>query len=172
MSLTLVRITPTTGSAVTVNTTDGSGNHLYPLHHFEPEPDLPDTTLKRMQDAGVWPTFAYPGAMTIVMDGEILGLGANDSAQSVDAMTKRAALTDACLPPINPVTPVTYTSRKHGTLRVRYDHWSQDGEVDFHCIMCRIPLAALSPGRMQYFINFKCFNPCFIGLDGTTILLP
>ena len=172
MSLLSVQVRPVTGTNVSINAVDGSGNHLYPLHEFEPEINLPDTTLKKMQDVGDWPTFAYPGAMTIVATGEILGLGGNDSAQSIDAMTKREALINACLPPIDPVNPITYTSRKHGTLRVQYDHWSQAGDADFHCVLCRIPLKALSPGRFQYFINFKCFNPCFIGLDGTTILLP
>jgi hypothetical protein len=172
MSLTSVQIRPVSGSNLDINTTDGSGNHLYPLHEFEPEIDLDDTTLKKMQDAGVWAAFSYPGAMTIIASGEILGLGANDSAQSIDAMTKRDALINACLPPIDPVNPVTYTARKHGTLRVRYDHWSQAGDVDFHCILVRAPLKALSPGRCPYFINFRCFNPCFIGLDGITILLP
>lgn len=172
MSLLSVQIRPASGTPVSINAVDGSGNHLYPLHEFEPEIDLADTSLKKMQDAGNWAAFSYPGAMTIIMTGEILGLGANDSAQSVDAMTKREALINACLPPINPVTPVVYTSRIHGTLRVQYDHWGQTGDADFHCILCRVPLKALSPGRFQYFINLKCFNPCFIGLDGTTILLP
>src|SRR5688572_2313654 len=136
MSLTKVEFRPVTGSNLEVNTVDGSGNHLYPLHEFEPEPEMPDTAFKRMQAAGVWPTFAYPGHMTIVMSGEILGLGANDAAQSVDAMTKRQTLTDVCMPTLN----TTLTSRKHGTLRVRYDHWAQDGEVDYHCVLIRIPL--------------------------------
>jgi len=171
MSLTLVQIRPVTGSNVTINTVDGSGNHLYPLHDFEPETDLPDTVLKKMQDAGVWPTFAYPGAMTIIATGEVLGLGASDSAISIDAMTKREALHDACLPALT-VPGTTYTSRKHGTLRVRYDHWSQDGDVDFHCILCRIPLKALMPGRHQYFINFKCFLPFFVGVTNGAVLLP
>lgn len=168
MSLTLVQFRPATGSNVTVNTVDGSGNHLYPLHNFEPEPDIDQTAIKKMQAAGVWATFNYPGAMTIVMDGEVLGLGANDAARSVDAMTKREALTDACFPPLN----VTLTTRKHGTLRVRYDHWTQDGDVDYHCVLCRIPLQALSPGRHQYFINLQCFNPYFIGVTDAAVLLP
>ena len=168
MSLTKVEFRPASGSALEVNTVDGSGNHLYPLHEFEPEPELPDTSFKRMQAPGVWPTFAYPGAMTIVMTGEILGLGASDSAMSIDAMTKRQTLTDAVMPSLT----TTLTSRPHGTLRVRYDHWSQDGEVDYHCVLCRIPLRALSPGRFQYFINLKGFTPYFLGLDATTVLLP
>jgi hypothetical protein len=172
MSLTSVQIRPVTGSNVSVNAVDGSGNHLYPLHEWEPEADLPDTVLKRMQAAGVWPTFAYAGAMTIIATGEVLGLGANDSARSIDAMTKREALQDACQPTYTINPPTTYTTRKHGTLRVRYDHWSQEGDVDFHCIMCRIPLAALSPARMTYFINFKCFYPFFVGVTDQAILLP
>jgi len=171
MSLTTVQIRPVTGSNLSINTVDGSGNHLYPLHNFEPEQDLSDATLKKLQDVGEWPTFAYPGAMTIIADGEILGLGANDAAQSVDAMTKREVLIDACLPVLT-VPGTTYTSRKHGTLRVRYDHWTQDGDVDFHCVLCRIPLKALSPGRFQYFINFKCFLPFYIGVTNGAVLLP
>lgn len=168
MSLTTVQIRPVTGSNLDINTVDGSGNHLYPLHSFEPEPEIDATAFKKMQASGVWPAFNYPGAMTITMDGEVLGLGASDSARSIDAMTKREALTDACLPALD----VTLTSRKHGTLRVRYDHWSQDGDVDFHCVLVRIPLAALSPARMQYFINLQCFNPYFTGVSNGAILLP
>jgi hypothetical protein len=82
-------------------------------------------------------------------------------------MTKRAALIDACLPPLDPT--VTYTSRKHGTLRVRYDHWSETADVDFHCVLCKIPLEALEPANFEYTINFKCFTPYFVGTSSSTI---
>lgn len=167
MSLTSVQIRPVTGSNVDINTVDGSGNHLYPLSSFEPEVDLPEVVYKKMQQTGVWPTFSYPGAATIIAIGHVLGLGASDSARSIDAMTKRAALTDACLPPLDPAT--TYTSRKHGTLRVQYDHWTETADVEFHCVLVKIPLAALNPANMEFTINFKCFTPYFVGTGTQTI---
>lgn len=170
MSLTKVEIRPVVGSPLLINTVDGSGNHLFPLHEFEPEIDLPEETREKMQQTGVWPSFAYPGAMTIIATGDVLGLGSTDALRSTDAMTKRQTLKDACLPPLDPT--ITYTSRKHGVLRARYDHWTEDGDVDFHCILCRIPLKALSPARMPYFINFKCFTPYYVGVSTQAILIP
>jgi hypothetical protein len=168
MSLVSVQIRPVSGSNLDINTTDGSGNHLFPLHEFEPEIDLPDVEFKRMQATGVWPVFAYPGAMTIIATGEVLGIGGSDSARSSDAMTKRASLMDACLPPVDSVL----TARKHGTLRVQYDHWAETADADFQCILCKIPIKAQSPARMQYFINFKCFTPYFVGTGTQTKYLP
>ena len=164
MSLVKVELRPVVGSAVTINTVDGSGNHLYPLHNYDPEIDLPENEYKKMQATGIWPSFAYPGAMTVIMDGEVLGIGATDALLSTDMMTKRRALQNACLPPLD----VTLTSRKHGVLRIRYDDMSEDADADYHCILCKIPLAARSPGKAPYFINFKCFTPYFVGVGTST----
>ena len=92
MSLTKVEIRPPSGSPVTLNTQDGSGNHLYPLSEFEITTNIDAHDAKKMAAPGQWPTFHYPDAMTINAEGRILGIGGSDAARATDYITKRLAL--------------------------------------------------------------------------------
>lgn len=160
--ITKIELRPVTGSALEINTA------VYPVHGWEPEIDLPTNEIKKMQRTGLWPTFAYPGAMKIPLEGAILGNGATDALRASDVMAKRRALNDACLPPLD--QPLT--TRKHGVLRVRYEDMTEDADADFHCIMFRAPLKGPQGANIPFFINFLCFTPYFVGVGTQAIYLP
>ena len=164
MSLTKVEIRPVVGSTLELNTTDISGNHLYPLSTFDITTaiDTP-TAAKRMALPGEWPTFAYPGAMTVEAEGHILGIGANDAARATSYITQRLAFVDAVLPPMT-----LLTSRKHAVLRVRMDGMTEDADADVICISQAVPLAALFPAQSEFTVVWKGFLPWFVGTSTST----
>ena len=162
--LTKVEIRPVTGSPVELNTTDGSGNHLYPLHQFEVITTLDDPgSAKKMAAPGEWPKFSYPGAMTIHAEGQLYGVGGSDAARATDYITKRLALLDAVLPPVT-----LLTSRKHGVLRVRMDGMTEDADADVVVVQQSIPMAALYPANSTFMITWKGFLPYFVGVSSST----
>jgi hypothetical protein len=164
MSLTKVEIRPVVGSALELNTQDGSGNHLFPLSEFNIETAI-DTSgnAKRMAESGEWPTFHYPGAMAITAQGRILGIGGSDASRAIDYITKRLAFLDAVLPPLG-----FMTSRKHAVLRVRFDGMTEDADADVVCIQQSIPLAALYPAQSEFMVTWKGFLPYFVGTSSST----
>lgn len=151
--LSKVEVRPNTGSALTLN------DLSYPLHVFEIETNIDEHSFKRMAAAGEWPTYNYPGAMTIHAEGEILGTGSSDSAIASDTVSKRLALIDAILPPIG-----LLTARKHGVLRVKMDGMTEDADADIVVQTLSAPLNALSPGRVPFIVTWKGFNPWFTGV--------
>lgn len=161
--LTKVEIRPVAGSNVELNTTDGSGNHLYPLSVFEIETQIDTHDAKKMALPGQWPTFHYPDAMTIHAQGRILGIGASDALRSADYVTKRLALLDAVLPPVT-----ILTERHHAVLRVRMDGMTEDADAQVVCITPSIPLAALYPAQSEFMITWKAFEPYFTGVSTST----
>ncbi|MBA3357457.1 MAG: hypothetical protein H0U18_16260 [Pyrinomonadaceae bacterium] len=161
--LTKVEIRPVSGSAVEVNAVDGSGNHLYPLSAFDIVTNIDSRDAKKMAAPGQWPTFAYPDAMTIHAEGNILGVGGSDAARATSYITQRLALLDAILPPVT-----LLTSRKHAVLRVRFDGMTEDADADVIVIQQSIPMAALFPANSQYMITWKAFLPYFVGLTTST----
>jgi len=164
MSLTKVEIRPVTGSNVTLNTTDGSGNHLYPLRRFEITTNLDVHEAKKMAAPGHWPTFSYADAMIINAEGSILGVGASDAARATSYITQRLALLDAVLPPVG-----LQTARRHGTLRVRFDGMSEDADVDVVVTSQSMPMAALFPAHSDFMITWKAFLPYFTGVTTATV---
>jgi hypothetical protein len=162
--LTKVEIRPVTGSNVEVNTVDGSGNHLYPLHDFNIVTNIDQHAAKKMAAAGEWKTFHYPDAMTITMEGTILGVGASDAARATDYITKRLALIDAVLPPPSGV----YTVRHHAVLRVRMDGMSEDADAEVVCVSPSFPMRALYPANSEFMVTFKGFVPYFVGVSSST----
>ncbi len=164
MSLTKVEVRPVTGSALELNTTDGSGNHLFPLSTFEITANIDAHDAKKMAAPGQWPTFHYADAMTINCTGRILGIGGSDAARATSYITQRLALVDAVLPPVG-----LQTSRKHGVLRVRMDGMSEDADADIVCTSQTIPLAALFPAQSEFMITWKAFLPYFVGVSTSTV---
>jgi hypothetical protein len=162
--LTKVEIRPNVGSPVELNTTDGSGNHLYPLHDFNITTNIDQHDQKKMAAAGQWKTFHYPDAMSIVAEGAILGIGASDAARATDYITKRLALIDAVLPPVTGVL----TSRIHGILRVRMDGMTEDADAEVVCTAPSFPMAALFPANSEFQITWKGFLPYFVGVSTST----
>ena len=160
--LTKVEIRPTVGSPVELNTTDGAGNHLYPLSEFSITTNIDQSTnAKRMAQPGQWPTFHYPDAMTIIAEGRILGIGGSDAARASDYIAKRLALLDAALPPA--VGP--YTSRHHGVLRVRFDGMSEDADAQVVLLSPSMPVVALYPAQSEFMLTWKAFEPYFVGVS-------
>lgn len=147
-----------------LNTTDGSGNHLYPLSEFDIKTNIDvGQDAKKMAAPGQWPKFAYPDALTIVCSGRILGVGASDAARATDYITKRLALFDAVLPPVQ-----LLTVRKHGVLRVRFDGMSEDADADIQVQSVSAPMAALFPASSEFQIIWKGFEPYFTGISTST----
>lgn len=164
MSLTKVEIRPVVGSALELNTTDGSGNHLFPLSEFHIVTALDNSAApKKMALPGQWPHYVYADAMTIEGIGRVLGVGASDDARAIDYITKRLALLDALLPPLT-----LQTSRKHAVLRVRFDGMTEDADADVVCVQQSIPLAALFPAQSEYTVLWKGFSPYFVGVSSST----
>jgi len=161
--LTKVEFIPVSGSTVVFNTTDGSGNHLLPLHVFEIVTAIDQHDAKKMAAAGQWPQFHYPDAMTIHAEGNILGIGADDAARSTSYITQRLAVLDGILPPLG-----LLTSRKHGVLRVRFDGMSEDADADVVTMQQSIPLQALNPANSEFMVTWKGFLPYFVGVGTST----
>lgn len=155
--LTKFEVRPNTGSTLTLNDLN------YPLHVLEIETNIDTHEFKRMAAAGEWPTFHYPGAMTIHAEGEILGTGASDSAISNDTVSKRLALLDAILPPIG-----LLTTRKHGVIRIKMDGMTEDADADVVVVSLSAPMNAMSPGRVPFIVTWKGFNPWFTGVTTPT----
>lgn len=150
-------VRPNTGSNLTLNDLN------YPLHVLEIETNIDEHAFKRMAAAGEWPTFNYPGAMTIHAEGEILGTGASDSAIANDTVSKRIALLDAILPPVT-----LLTARKHGVIRIKMDGMTEDADTDVVVTSLSAPLNAMSPGRVPFIVTWKGFNPWFTGVSSST----
>jgi hypothetical protein len=164
VSLTKVEIRPVVGSPLEINTTDGSGNHLFPLSQFDIVTAIDQqTNAKKMALPGAWPTYHYPDAMTINAQGRILGIGANDTARAISYIAQRLAMLDALLPPLT-----LLTSRKHAVLRVRMDGMTEDADADVVCIQQAVPLAALFPAQSEFMVTWKGFEPYFVGLSTQT----
>lgn len=161
--LTKVEIRPVTGSTCTLNTTDGSGNHIYPLRRFEIITNIDTHDAKKMGSSGQWPTFHYPDAMTIHAEGSILGFGSSDANRATDYITKRLALLDAVLPPVG-----LLTSRHHAVLRVRFDGMTEDADANVVCVQQSMPMAALFPANSEFMITWKAFEPYFTGTSTST----
>ena len=164
MSLTLVQVRPNTGSPLTLNTVDGSGNHLYPLSVFDINTNIDTHDFKKLAQPGQWPSFHYPDAMTIHAEGKILGVGASDALRASNYIAQRLALTDAVLPPV-----ALLTARKHGVLRVRADGMTEDADADIVVTDISIPLAALYPAYSEFMITWKAFSPYFTGVSTQTL---
>ena len=161
--LTTVQFIPVSGSTVTFNTTDGSGNHLLPLHTFEIITNIDSRDAKKMAAGGQWPTFHYPDAMTIHAEGQILGVGASDAARSTSYVTQRLALLDGILPPVG-----LQTSRKHGVLRVRLDGMTETADADVVTVSQSVPMQALFPANSEFMVTWKGFEPYFVGTSSST----
>jgi len=147
--LTLFEYHPNTGSPVELNTL------IYPMHDLDIQTQMDVHEFKKRAQAGEWPSFAYPGAMTITAEGDIVGSGATPSA---DYVAKRLALVDAILPPIQ-----VLTSRKHGFIRIQLDGWTETADADVINTDRSIPMQALYPAISPYQITWKAFLPVFIG---------
>lgn len=162
-----VEIRPISGSPLTINTTDGSNNPLYPLHNFDIETALDNPSYKKMAAAGEWESFGYPDALTVTADGDILGVGANDAARAADYVTQRLALVEALLPSMT-----LMTSRIHAVLRVRMDSMTEDADARVRVTSQSVPLAAMQGARSAYRFTMKGFVPVFIGVtSGNPYLL-
>ena len=161
--LTKVEIRPNAGSNVELNTTDGSGNHLYPLSTFDIITNIDQHDARKLGAPGQWPTFHYPDAMTVHAEGKILGVGSTDALRATSYITQRINLLDAVLPPIQ-----LLTTRRHAVLRVRFDGMTEDADVDVVVIQESIPMAALFPAYSEFMITWKAFEPYFTGVSTST----
>jgi hypothetical protein len=158
--ITKFEVIPVSGATVALNAVDGSGNHLYPLKVCDINTNIDVHEFKRMAQSGQWPSFHYPDAMSVHVEGNILGFGVTPSN---DYITKRLALIDAVLPPIG-----TLTSRKHGVLRVRLDGMTEDADTDIVVTAIQVPMASLFPANSEFMITWKAFNPYFTGVGSLT----
>lgn len=155
--ITLIEWHPNVGSPVTLN------DLTYPLSAFEPESALDVKNFKKMQAHGEWPSFTYLGAMTVVAEGRILGVGASDALRSADYVAKRLALVDAILP----ATTTPLTARSHGFLRIQLDGMTEVADANAVVTSFRAPIAALFPANSEFFVNWKMWEPWFVGASTT-----
>jgi len=152
--ITKFEIRPNTGSPVELN------DLVYPLSVCEINTNMDVKAFKKVSLPGEWPSFAYPGALTAHVEGRIIGTGATPSE---DHVTKRLALIDACMPPLQ-----TLTTRKHGVLRVRLNGMTEDADTDIIVTEISIPMRALFPAISDFMISWKGFLPFFTGVTTPT----
>lgn len=147
--LTLFEYYPNIGAKVTLNDLN------YPMHVCEIETAIDVKDAKKMAAHGEWPTYAYPGAMSIHCEGDIVG---NGGTPSNDYVAKRIALLDAILPPIQ-----TLTTRKHGFVRIQMDGMTEYADADVILAQQAVPMRSLYPAISEYMITWKAFLPYFTG---------
>jgi hypothetical protein len=147
--ITKFEIRPNAGSPIEINTDS------YPLSECDIFTNFDSKTFRKLAAPGEWPSFAYPGALTINVVGKILGTGVTPTE---DYWDKRLALMDATLPPIQ-----TLTSRQHGVIRVRMDGWSEDADTPVVVMSTSLPMQALYPAISDFRISWKGFVPYFTG---------
>jgi hypothetical protein len=160
--ITKFEIRPVSGSPIELNLMT-AGIPIYPLSVCDIFTNMDTKEFKRMAAAGEWPSFSYPGALTVHVEGKVIGAGATDALASADYVTKRLALLDAVLPPIQ-----TLTSRKHAVLRCRLDGMTEDADTDVIVTSPQIPMVALYPAISEFMITWKGFNPYFTGVTTST----
>ena len=133
----------------------------YPIHDFDPDTEFSDPSLSKMQLAGEWPSFGYPGAMRIPIEGDILG------ANGADFWANRQAFLVACTPP-----NAELTARRHGTLTIADTDMAEPAWGYCRIIHRMAKLESLSPERCPYLVTFKAFVPYFTGLSsGLDVLI-
>lgn len=152
--ITFIEIRPNSGSPIELNTLD------YPLSVCDIFTNIDVRGYKKPFAPGEWPSFNYPGALSAHVEGTILGSGATPSN---DYVTKRLALADAVLPPIQ-----TLTSRQHGILRIRLDGMSENADAPVVVQSISMPLRALYPANSEFMIQWKGFTPYFTGVSSST----
>lgn len=139
---------PNEGSSIVLN------SQYYPIDdELSIDVEFSDTSVKRMQMGGEWPTFGYPGAAIVTCTGHIFG---NTPSHF---WTNRMAFLTACTPPNRELT-----ARRHGTLTIAD---SDAAEPMF--AYCRIvdrsaTLEALYPMICPFVATFKAFEPYFLGV--------
>ena len=152
--ITLFQYIPNVGSLVELNDLN------YPLHVCEIETTLDPREFKKMSESGEWPTYTYPGAMTIHAEGDIVGYGGTPSN---DYVAKRMALLDAVLPPIG-----VLQARHHGTVRIRLDGMTENADALVVITQQSIPMKSLYPSISEFSITWKAFLPYFTGVSTQT----
>lgn len=151
MAITTLELVPSVGSVITLN------NDTYPLDEFDITPEYDVKAIKKPRAAGEWPTFVYPGAMTIVARGAILG------SSSSDCGTKRNTLIEGAGPILG-----TQTIRRHVRIRIQMDWMTEKAEAECCLVAREFPLRALSPGVAEFMCTWKSWLPYFIGLTSGT----
>lgn len=123
-----------------------------PLHNFDSSVDFRTDETLRVQDHGLWETFSYMGARTIVFEGDLIG----NTVQ--DLFSRRRSIFGACIP-----TP-ELGNRKVGTLSIDYVGLPETVTIDVYMDgYPSMPLNANFPAICPYQIGFKAFDPFFYG---------
>lgn len=134
----------------------------YPINE-ELDFDLPfsDPSVEKMQGHGEWASFGYAGAMSIPVEGQILGTSASNFWANRQAF-------------LNALTPrnATLTSRRHGILEFDDDDMPEAAYAYCRILHRSAKLESLSPERCPYMVTFKAFSPYFTGvISGDDVLI-
>lgn len=149
--LTLFQIRPVTGSNLELNTL------TYPLSDLSITTNLDTHDHKKMGAPGQWPSYSYPDAMTIHVEGNVL------ADTSTAYVTARLALIDAVLPPLT-----IQNTRRHGTIRIQLDGMTESADCNVQVVSQSIPMAALFPANSRFMVTWKGFLPYFTGNTSST----
>lgn len=155
-----LELRPNTGSPLELNTLS------YPCQVFDPNGDFEDKKFKKMQQPGEHPTFVYPPALYIAIEGDIVGTGATPTA---DFNTKRFALINASGPPITATGVLT--ARKHGVLRIRLDGMTENADADFLCVSRSVPLSTEFWSVNEFRLSLKISQGYFVGVTSAATYL-
>lgn len=146
---------PNVGPALVLNSAN------YPIKDFDPDTEFSDPSISKMQLAGEWASFGYPGAMRIPIEGDILG------SSPSNFWANRQAFLVALTPP-----NAELTARRHGTLTIDDDDMAEPAWAYCRVINRMAKLENLSPERCPYLVTFKAFVPYFTGLSsGLDVLI-
>ncbi len=126
----------------------------FPIHDFDPDVAMSDPSVPKFQLGGEWPSFGYPGAARIAVEGDILGIS------GTNFWTNRQAFLNALTPP-----QTALTSRRHGILTIDDDDMAEAAFGYCRVINRAAKLESLSPERCPYLVTFKAFVPYFTGVS-------
>jgi hypothetical protein len=143
-----VTFKPEAGTSIVLN------NDAYPVDEaFEVDVEFSDPAVKKMQRSGEWPTFGYPGAVSISLEGHILG------TSKADYWTKRNAFLVALTPP-----PGEQTKRRHGIVTIADSDAAEPMFGDCRIVHRIAHLENLSPERGPFLVTFKVFETYLTGV--------
>lgn len=134
---------------------DGSGEP------FQIEVEFSDPSIKKQQKSGEWPSFGYPGAARVIIEGHIIG------TTSGQFWTRRNAYLVALTPP-----PGELTARRHGRLTIADDDMPEPMWAYCRVLSRLANLENADIMRCPFQVTWKSFETYFTGtVSGKPYLL-
>jgi hypothetical protein len=129
-------------------------NDIWPLKKFDPVVDMRGNDRTRGESHGIYPRKTYMGRMHITMEGDLL---ADTPEDYIAARQEVLALILG-----DPLAAVT--TRKMGTLVIRYAGMTEDMETDVALESWDMGMEAIYPSTTPFQFNWVSFTPYWTGV--------